>query len=120
MGADGRQLLAGVGRREGDRDEAAGQAGLEAREGILEDEGRRRVAVAEGAGLQEDFRVRLALRDVLAGDRAGEEVADAEELEGQREVLLVRRGADYARDTEVVERAAELAEIGRASCRERV
>ena len=82
MGADGLQLLAGVRRREGDRDEAAGQASLDAREGILEDEGRCRVASAESAGLQEDFRVGLALSDILAGDRTREEVPDAEKLEG--------------------------------------
>ena len=68
-----------------------------------------RIAAAEGAGLQEDFGVGLALGDVLAGDRAGEEVADAEELEGQRQVLLVRRRPDDAGDAELLERAAEFA-----------
>jgi len=37
-------------------------------------------------------------------------MADAEELEGQGEVLLVGRRADDARDAEFVERAAEFAD----------
>jgi len=78
VGTGGFQLFAGVRGRERDRDEAAGKPGLQAREGILEDERGRRVAAAEGAGLEEDFRIGFALRDVLAGDRAGEEVTNAE------------------------------------------
>src|SRR5690606_12132972 len=106
------EVLERMGRGDGDHACARGQACLDTDVSILEDDAVRRLPPDAPGALQENFRIRLAMADVLAGDDRLEAVAQPDRIDHRLDVPAMRRRGDCAWDSVLGECAQQLRHAG--------